>query len=110
MALTAGHSKAVVMLGLVYCLLLLPLFVFCVWFLLCYAVVYFLPSFTIISLGGERERELAVLLFMFSWCHVAVIVLCLFLMVPSVGAFCGILGHTHLLCDYRISWSNSLTF
>ena len=47
-----------------------------------------------------RKRELAALLWLSSWCLVAVSVLWLFLMVPWVGLQCVIVvfpHHTHLL-------------
>ena len=49
------HSKSVVLLLLIHCLLLLPLFVgFCVLSLFCNALLSFLSSFVIIPL---RKRE-----------------------------------------------------
>ena len=53
-----------------------------VWFLFCYALLDALSSFAIISLG---KRESVVLLLLLSWCYVAVIVLCLFLIMPYVS-------------------------
>ena len=58
------------------------MWVFCVRLLFCYAVLCVLHSFAIISLG---KRELVALFLLSSWCHVAVIVLCLLLMMQLVG-------------------------
>ena len=70
----------------------------------CYAVLCVLSSYAIILLG---KRELvALLLFLSSGCHVAVIVLCLFLTVPWVQVCSidsGIFSHPHLLLDI---WSH----
>ena len=55
---------------------------FCVGSLFCYAVLCVLSSFAIIPLG---KRKLVALLLLCSGCHIAVIALCLFLMVPWVG-------------------------
>ena len=61
----------------------------------------FLVSFAIISLA---KRELVALLLLCSECHVAVIVLCFFLVVPWVGLLYVLVafpGHpcTHVLLD-----------
>ena len=61
-----------------------------------YAVLCVFSSFAIILIG---KRELFALIVLSSWCLVTVIVLWLFLTVPSVGLQCMIvvfLGHTHL--------------
>ena len=63
--------------------------------LICYAVLCVNSSFSIISLG---RKSWLISLFLSSWCHVAVIVPCLFLMVPRVGMQCMFVTfpcHTH---------------
>ena len=77
MALAAARFKGVVLLLIIRCLLLLPLFVG----LLC--VAQYLVSF----LRWRREEQVA-LLKLSSLCQVAVSVPCLFLMVPLVGLQC----------------------
>ena len=83
MASATVRSKAVVLLLFIRCLLLPHCFSgFSVRSLFCFAVVCTVfSSFAIISLG---MRELVALLLLYSECHVAVIVLLLFLMVPWV--------------------------
>ena len=79
----AVHSKAVALL-LIGCLLL-PLFVWVFLLGLCIVINYLLSvlsSFAVILL---RKRELVVLYLLSSCCHVAVCVLCLFLVIPWVG-------------------------
>ena len=71
---------------------------FCVWSLYCCAVLCVRSSFAIIPLG---KGELVVLLLLSSGCYMyaAVIVLCLFLVVPWVCLWCVIVafpGHSHL--------------
>ena len=64
-----------------------------------FAVLCVFSSFVIISV---RKRELVALLLLCSKCHVSVIVLWLFLLVPRVGMWYVIVafpGHTHLLFD-----------
>ena len=78
------HSKAVVLLLLIYCFMYLPLFVevLC-WSLFWYALISVLSSFTIIIL--TRKRELVSLLLLSFRCLVSVNALWLFLTVPWVG-------------------------
>ena len=79
------------------CLLLLPLCVFfCVGSYLCNVFLCVLSSVAIILL---MKREFVALLQLFSCCHVAGSVLCLFLVVPLVGLQCVIVaypGHTRM--------------
>ena len=56
MAQAAVCSKAVVLLLLIHCLLLLPMWGFCVCSMFCCAVLCFLSSFAIVYMG-KRERE-----------------------------------------------------
>ena len=73
-----------------------------IWGFLCFkrvlvfcAVFSDISSFAIISLG---KRELVVLLCLSSWCHMAAVVLCLFLIMLWVGLRSVIVtfpGHTH---------------
>ena len=79
MASAAVHSKAVVLLLFIHWLLLLLLFMgYYVRSFLCYAILSVFSCFAIIPLG---KRELFALLSLSSECHVAVIILCLFLTV-----------------------------
>ena len=69
----------------------------CVLSLFCTVVPGVLSSVAIISL---RKRELVVLPNLPSYCHVAVSIVCLLLVVPWVGLQCVIVafpGHTRLL-------------
>ena len=78
------HSKAKALLLLIHCLLL-PLFVCFFLFGPCIvinALLRVLSSFAAILL---RKRELVVLHLLSSCCHVAVCVLCLFLVISWVG-------------------------
>ena len=67
-ALAAVHSKAVVLLLLTFCLLLLPLWESVI--ILCFAVRYCVHSSIAIILMGKRE--LVALLYLSSWCLVMV--------------------------------------
>ena len=80
-AYAAVRSKAVVLLLLTFCLLLLPLRESVI--VLCFVIRYFMSSFAIILM---RKRELDVLLILSSWCLVMVV--WLFLAVPWV--VCGL--------------------
>ena len=76
MALAAVRSKAVVLLLLTFCLLLLPLREYVI--VLCFVVRYFIPfQYCIILMG---KRELVALLNLSPWC--LVMVEWLFLAVP----------------------------
>ena len=79
-ALTAVHSKAVVLLLFFYSLLIVtPIVVFCDWSVFCCALLCLHFKFTIISMG---KRELVALLCLSSRCFM--IVVCLFLMMLRV--------------------------
>ena len=96
MASAAVRSKAVVLLLLTFCLLLLSLWESVI--VLCFVVHYFMAinfSFAIILMG---KRELIALLSLSSWC--LMIVVWLFLAVPWVCPRFVIVvlpDHTHLL-------------
>ena len=97
-ASAALHSKEMVLLLLVHCLLLLSLcvVVLCL-VLIFYTVLSVISRFAIISMG---YRELVALFQLSSCCHVAVSFLLLFLTLPWVGLKCVIVSfpvHTHLL-------------
>ena len=67
----------------------------CVWSLFCYAVLIVLSRF----FNHLADEDL---LYLPSYCHVSVSVLCLFLMVPWIVLQCVIVsfpGHTHLCFD-----------
>ena len=89
--------KAVVLLLLMHCLLLPPLFCGVCAYGSCFVVQY-LMSFAIISLGErererEREREKAGCLTLIAFkCYLTVGVLCLFLTVPWVSLQCVIVA------------------
>ena len=98
MVSAAVCSNAVVLLVLIHCLLLLPLFdgVFVFWSMSSYAVLSLQSSFLIISL---RKRELVASLKLSSCLLFAISVLCLLLTVLEVGLHRLIvvfLGRTHL--------------
>ena len=91
--------KAVVLLLLMHCLLLPPLFCGVCVYGSCFVVQY-LVSFAIISLGKrEREREKAGCLTLIAFkCYLTVGVLCLFLTEPWVSLQCVIValpGHIY---------------
>ena len=96
----AVRSKAVVLLLLIFCLLLLQ---FCESVIvLCFAVRYFSPCIAIILMG---KRELVALLNLSSWCLVmvewlflAVLLGCLWLVIVVCPA------HTHLLFSIGTLW------
>ena len=70
MAKAAVHSKAVVLLLLIYCFMYLPLFVWVLcWFLFWYALLYVLSSFAIIL---KRKGELIALFSLSFGCLVSV--------------------------------------
>ena len=98
-ARAAVRSKAVVLLLLINCLLLLPLFVggggLCILFLFCYSVLC-------VRLCNhlDKEERAACLALMSSWCHVTVSVVAL----PH-----GAVGWSGV-CDCGISRSYSLVF
>ena len=101
MAQTAVHSKAVVLLLLIYCLMYFPFFVgvLCL-SLFCYALLCVHSSFAIIL---KRKRKLVVLLLLSYRCILTMNVLRLFLTVPWVGLQCVIVvfpNHTHLVFEY----------
>ena len=77
MAKAAVHSKAVVLLLLTFCLLLLPLWGVCNCSMFCFTLLYVHSSIAIILMG---KRELVALLYLSSWC--LVMVERLFLVVP----------------------------
>ena len=96
--MSAVHSKAVVLLLLIYCYMYLPLFVgvLC-WYLFWYALLYVLSSFAITL---TRKRELVALLLLSFGCLATVNVLWLFFMVRWVGLQFVIVVfpyHSHLL-------------
>ena len=93
MASAAVHSKTVVLLLIIHCLVLLLLFVGLLCIHSCCA-----SSFAIISLG---KREMVTLLLLFSWCHVTVI--------RSLPLPHGAVGWS-AVCDCVISWSYLLCF
>ena len=67
-------------------------------------------SFLAMQSSRWGKRELVALLFLISSCHVAVIVLCLFLTVLWVGVQCVIValpGHTHLRFAHVRSYKRS---
>ena len=80
MALAAVHSKAMVLFIVYCCSHCFGLFLSKALVLLGSACV--ISSFAIILL---ENRELVALLSLSSWCHVTVIVLCLFLAGPQAG-------------------------
>ena len=83
----AVHSKAVVLLLLIYCLMYFPLFVGVLRLsLFCYALLCVRSSFAIIL---KRKRKLVALLLLFYICVVTINVLWLFHTVPWVGLQCG---------------------
>ena len=82
-ASAAVHSKAVVLLLFIHCLLLLRLFVGGLVLGLSFVLQY-LVSFLVLQSSG-RGRESWLLYFCCSECHVAVIILLLFLAVLWVG-------------------------
>ena len=95
---------------MIYCLLLLSLFVG----VLCFDIVLLFSnmcmiSFAIILMG---KRELVALLKLSSWCPVAISVLKLFLAVPSVSLWCVIVvfpDHNNLLfCIVLFLYGNIL--
>ena len=94
MAWAAVRSKAVVLLLLTFCLLLLPLWESVI--VLCFVVRYFMSILVAIILMGKRE--LIALLNLYSWC--LVMVERLFLAVPQ-GCLQFVIvvfpDHTHLL-------------
>ena len=70
MTLAAVHSKAVVLLLLIYCLMYLPLFVGALcWSLLWYALLYVLSSLAIIL---TRKKKLVALFYCLFGCLVSV--------------------------------------
>ena len=69
MAKAAVRSKAVVLLLLTFCLLLLPLWGVCNCSMFCCTLLYVHSSIAIILMG---KRELVALLFLSSWCLVMV--------------------------------------
>ena len=98
MAKAAVHSKAIVLLLSIYCLMYFQLFVgvLCL-SLFCYALLCVHSSFAIIL---KRRRKLVVLLILSYRYIVTVNVLWLFLMLPWVGLQCVSVvfpDHTHLL-------------
>ena len=108
MALAAVLSKAVVQLLFVHCVLLLSLFVG-VWYIGClfyFAVYCGLSGFAIISQGKSELVASPFFLFFCSGCHIAVVVLWLFLAVLWVGLLYVIVafpGHIYLIfrsCQY----------
>ena len=97
-AWAAVHSKAVVLLLLIYCLMYFPLFVgvLCL-SLFCYSLLCVHSSFAIIL---KRKRKLVALLLLSYRCIVTINVLWLFLAVLWVGLQHAIVefpDHTHLL-------------
>ena len=83
MAWAAVHSKAVVLLLLIYFLLYFPLFVGALSLsLICYALHCVHSSFAIIL---KAKRKLVALLLLSCRCIVTINVMWLFLMVPLVG-------------------------
>ena len=77
-AKAAVRSKAVVLLLLIYCLLLFPLFVGVLYLVLVLLFSFLCPSsFAIIEMV---KKELVALLYLSSWCIVTVSVLWLFLL------------------------------
>ena len=96
-AYAAVRSKAVVLLLLTFCLLLLPLWESVIGSMFCCTLLY-VHSSIIIILVGKRERELVALLNLSSWC--LVLVEQLFLLVPRCFLRFVIVvfpDHTHLL-------------
>ena len=79
MAQVAVHSKTVVLLLLIYCLLLLPLWEYV--FVLCFVLCYFV-SFSGFAIILMERRELVALLCVSSWC--LVVVVWLFLAMPRI--------------------------
>ena len=91
-----------VLLLLIHCLLMFPLFVgFCVWAICCYSILSALSSFAIIL---QRKRELVVLLYLSSRYFVTVTIMCIFLMVRCVGLQCNCVfpGLAHLPIHYTV--------
>ena len=80
---SAAHYKAVVLLLLIHCLLLPPLFCGGLWL-----VLVMLCTFAIISLG-KKEGWFTLIAFL---CHLTGCILCLFLMVLRVGLQCVIVA------------------
>ena len=90
-ASAAVNSKTSVLLLLIHCLLLLPMFVG----VLC--LVQYLVSFLVLH-SSHLKWELVAWLWLSSWCLVAVSILCLFFVALWVGLQCVIVafpGHTH---------------
>ena len=103
MAKAAVHSKAVILLLLIYCLMYFPLFVgvLCL-SLFCYALLCLHSGVAIIL---KRKRKLVALLLLSYRCIVTINVMWLFLTVPWVGLQRVIMvfpDHTHFFVIYSV--------